>query len=284
MAGNDTKTSKSKDNGMKICGFVFLIAGILLIVIGLLMFAFGNLVSADKSAVFKPFFFLAVGVFFSIGIGGSCLLLWAIGKSNSRKKPSEANLAENKETADDPGEGTDGNTGEETDDNPGEEEQPFNVYRDYVFDSRFADFAKHETQIIDKNGKSHGYKMTPDKSVEQLIIEKAVLGKKLAKGGILILPWIPANIIPYLVNRYIYPNGVPEILRILFALVLLFCAVIGIIGACKLVAALHNPIRVGDILNYSDAIDKKMQKKGGEGDLERWRERLKKLREAQEAL
>lgn len=275
MDGNDVKSVKSKNNGMKICGIIFLIAGILLAGIGLLLFPFKDFGNAEMPDMIKPIIFLAVGVFFSIGIGGSCLLLWAIGRSNMRKKASEADLQEDKETVDDPR--------EETTDDPGEEEeQPFNVYRDYVFDARFADFAKHDTQIIDENGKSHGYKMAPDKSVEQLIIEKTVLGKKLGKAAILFLIGIASLVITTVLPNLLVQHMDMDLLRTLYYTIGGIGSVIGIIGACKLARALSNPIRVGDILNYSDAIDKKMQKNGGEGDLERWRERLKKLREAQE--
>ncbi len=114
------------------------------------------------------------------------------------------------------------------------------------------------------------------------MIEKTVLGKKLGKAAILFLIGIASLVITTVLPNLLVQHMDMDLLRTFYYTIGGIGSVIGIIGACKLAGALSNPIRVGDILNYSDAIDKKMQKNGGEGDLDRWRERLRKLLEAQE--
>lgn len=150
-----------------------------------------------------------------------------------------------------------------------------NLRKDYLEDPRFADFTKHNPQIIDENGKSHGYLMVGYKTIEQLIIEKTVLNKKLAKGGWMILAYIIVRLI-YEFRTVLFGQAFVESKALDFVLTMAagVSAVIGIIGVCKIVATLHGAITLGDIERYKDAIDAKMQKRGSEEDLIRWRERI----------
>ena len=161
-----------------------------------------------------------------------------------------------------------------------QKQQPFNVYLDYLSDPRFADFTPHNQKNIDENGQTH-YSLFPDRSAEQLIIEKTVLNKKLVIAGILILVGIIVLLIEWLLSGMLKRFGITTDLRFLSGLLKIAGGILRIAGAAKLVTSLHSAITVKDILRYSDAIDKKMQKNGDEGDLKRWRERLRKLREAQ---
>jgi len=150
-----------------------------------------------------------------------------------------------------------------------------NLRKDYLEDPRFADFTKHNQQIIDENGKSHGYLMVGYKTIEQLIIEKTVLNKKLAKGGWMILAYIIVRLI-YEFRTVLFGKAFVEskTMDSVLTVVVGISAVSAIIGVCKIAATLHGAITLGDIERYKDAIDAKMQKRGREEDLIRWRERI----------
>ena len=98
--------------------------------------------------------------------------------------------------------------------------------------------------------------------------------------GILLIEWLLPGILKH-IGIQTESKMLPDLLKVIVGLLKITGGVLGIAGAVKLVISLHSAIKVKDILRYSEAINVKMQQNGGEGDLERWRERLRKLREAQ---
>ena len=128
---------------------------------------------------------------------------------------------------------------------------------DYLELEEYSKFAKHEPHFEN----SFQYRMVGHKSDKQLVIEKTVLNKKLARAGRLILAGLVGIIFSKYFPSYLVQQGInAPALQTLNTIVKGLGGGTTIFGAISLAKSLDQPITVGDINKYKDDIDKKLQK------------------------